>query len=158
MEKTSTGLNSCEFSYGGGADDAFGERFHVALRLGPRVWAACGGGGAGYVTLIGYSRAAEMMLSGEWVEAEEALKIGLVREIVPPDKLMTRAREYAHKLLQGAPMPQWCIKQLLIRSMNNPTNLQELMNLWSSDLWRSEDFKEGATSFVEKREPKFKGW
>ena len=40
----------------------------------------------------------KMMLSGEWVEAEEALEIGLVREIVPQEKLMSRAREYAQKV------------------------------------------------------------
>ena len=104
-------------------------------------------------SLIGVSRALEMMLSGEWVEAEEALKIGLVREVVPQDKLMSVARQYAHKLMQGAPLAQWALKQMVIDGMRNPTVRGDYHVLWNS-----EDFFEAANSFVEKREPKFKGW
>lgn len=103
-------------------------------------------------SLVGVSRALEMMLSGEWVEAEEALKIGLVREVVPQDQLMSTARKYAHKLMQGAPLAQWAIKRMVIDGMRNPTVRGDYQFLW-----KSEDFFEAANAFVEKREPKFKG-
>lgn len=103
-------------------------------------------------SLVGVSRAMEMMLSGEWVEAEEALKIGLVREVVPQDQLMSVARKYARKLMQGAPLAQWAIKKMVIDGMRNPTVRTDYQVLW-----KSEDFFEAANAFVEKRKPKFKG-
>ncbi len=107
--------------------------------------------------LIGLSRAMEMMLSGELMDAAEAQQIGLVRKVVPQDQLMAEAHKMAQKLMQGAPLAQMAIKQCVYKGMFDPYALPPFINQMEMTLWQSEDFIEGAKSFAEKREPHYKG-
>jgi crotonobetainyl-CoA hydratase len=107
--------------------------------------------------LVGFSRAIEMMLSGEWVEAEEALEIGLIRQIVPQESLMAESRIMAHKLMEGAPLAQQAIKQVAYRSMLDPSTFQDFWSRLDRALYHTEDHLEGARSFTEKRQPIWKG-
>jgi len=75
--------------------------------------------------IIGVSRALEMMLSGELVDAVEAEKIGLVKKIVPADKLMDEARTLAKKLMKGAPLAQQGIKRSVFKALRDPAGLAE---------------------------------
>jgi 2-(1,2-epoxy-1,2-dihydrophenyl)acetyl-CoA isomerase len=118
------------------------------------------GGAAGVMTLmylLGVSRALEMMLSGELIDAAEAEKIGLVSRVVPPEQLMDEARELAHKLMKAAPLAQQVIKRAVHKAMFDPAGLTEFMAPMQQVLWETEDHLEGARSFAEKREPVYKG-
>lgn len=107
--------------------------------------------------IIGLSRALEMMLSGELVDAREAERIGLVRKVVPQDKLMDEARAMAFKLMQGAPLAQVAIKRAVHKALYDPKEIKEFAASLLSLLFQTEDHKEGAKAFVERRESVFKG-
>ena len=118
------------------------------------------GGASGVMILthlIGISRALEMMLSGELIDAAEAERIGLVSRVVPQERLMDEAREVAHKLMQAAPLAQQVVKRSVYKAMFDPSGLAAYMAPMQQALFETEDHLEGARAFAEKREPVYKG-
>ena len=117
--------------------------------------------GAGPVLLpyiVGLSKALELMYSGEIIDAREAERIGLVSKVVPPEELMSAAKELAAKVTRGAPLALKGIKELTYCSMEWPVSIhrKETRERFQS-LSLTEDCKEGIRSFVEKRPPVWKG-
>jgi enoyl-CoA hydratase/carnithine racemase len=106
--------------------------------------------------LMGLGRALEFMLSGELMGGEEAAKVGLANKLVPPEELMNESRKMAQKLMQGAPLAQIAIKQLVRTSMFDPSNLTALQTALYQACSQTEDHMEAARAFTEKREAKFK--
>jgi len=106
--------------------------------------------------IMGLGRALEFMLSGELMDAEEAVRVGMANKMVPQEQLMDEAREMARKLMQGAPLAQLAIKRLVRTSMFEPTSLAALQTALYAACSQSEDHLEAAKAFTEKREAKFK--
>lgn len=107
--------------------------------------------------LIGISRALEMMLSGELMDATEAERVRLVSRVVPQERLMDEAREVADKLMKAAPLAQQAVKRSVYKAMFDPSGLAAFMAPMQQALFETEDHLEGAKSFAEKREPVYKG-
>jgi enoyl-CoA hydratase/carnithine racemase len=108
--------------------------------------------------IVGMSKALDLMYSGEIIDAREALRIGLVSQVVPPDRLMPAARELALKLMAGAPMSIKGIKELTYGSLQWPPDVHRLetgKRFRAST--QSEDGREGIRAFREKRPPVWKG-
>jgi len=108
--------------------------------------------------LVGYAKAAELIFSGEVVGAEEALRIGMVNKVVPHEELAQRTRDFAEGMAKNAPIPIAFAK----RGLQNFSkwDLPQALDYESYALEvckQSEDFLEGFSSFLEKREPVFKG-
>lgn len=108
--------------------------------------------------IVGMSKALELMYSGEIIDAQEALRIGLFSMVVPPDRLMAAAREMAQKLMAGAPVSVKGIKELTYGSLQWPP---EMHRIETGKRFRastqSEDGREGIRAFREKRPPVWKG-
>ncbi len=111
---------------------------------------------------IPYHIAMELLLTGRWFDAEEAHRWGLVNEILPAEQLMDRAWELARVLASGPPLVYAAIKEI-VRDAED-SKFQDAMNritqrqLRSVDvLYASEDQKEGARAFAEKRDPVWTG-
>ena len=106
--------------------------------------------------------AMELLLTGRWMEAEEARRWGLVNEVVPADRLLARAREIAALLAGGPPLVFAALKEVIRETAHLP--IQEAFDLVTKKrlptvrtLYESEDAKEGARAFAEKRAPVWRG-
>jgi crotonobetainyl-CoA hydratase len=111
---------------------------------------------------IPYHIAMDMLLTGRWMDAEEAHRWGFVNEIVAPAKLMERAWELARLLEGGPPLVYAAIKEIVRdaegRDFSSAMNKITKRQYRSVDvLYSSEDQLEGARAFAEKREPVWKG-
>ncbi|MFC1936930.1 enoyl-CoA hydratase/isomerase family protein [Chloroflexota bacterium] len=107
--------------------------------------------------LLGEARAAELLLTGRPIDAQEAYRIGLVNKVVPPDQLMSTAREWAEVICRAGPLAVRGAKQAMLRgsSMSLDEGLK-LENSLINYLFGTEDFIEGTTAFAEKRKPAYK--
>jgi enoyl-CoA hydratase len=108
--------------------------------------------------LVGLGIAKKLVLTGEIIDAREALRIGLVDEVVEHDMLMKRAMEIAEKIREKSPIAVRIAKRALnaARDMSLRDGLKYELSLFSL-LFSTEDAKEGMRAFLEKREPKFRG-
>ncbi len=108
--------------------------------------------------LIGATRAKEILLTGEFIDAEEAYRIGLVNRVVPVDALMEEARGLAGKLAAYPPLSVKYIKRAVNTGMQlDLTSALDYEAHISAMLGTSEDRIEGFMAFAEKRKPVFKG-
>lgn len=108
--------------------------------------------------LIGFGRAMEMVLTGEFVDGAEAYRIGLVNKVVPREELMETAKKLAEKLAAKAPLAIQYAKEAVNRSME--TGIYEGLaheSYLHALACASEDKKEGVAAFLEKRKPAFLG-
>jgi enoyl-CoA hydratase/carnithine racemase len=107
--------------------------------------------------IVGSAHAAELMYTGDVIDADEAERIGLVSRVVPHDQLLASSRGLARRIAANAP--------LAVRAMKDGLRLAgadlETIGAWVTgthrELFSSEDHREGAQAFLEKREPRFRG-
>ncbi|MEO5898860.1 MAG: enoyl-CoA hydratase/isomerase family protein [Ilumatobacteraceae bacterium] len=108
--------------------------------------------------LVGLSKAFELTLTGDLVDAEEALRIGLVSRVVPQESLLEQAQAMARKIAAGPPLAQQAVKRAMHKGFEMPWHaLGEYQQALGDVLWETADHMEGVNSFTEKREPRFTG-
>ena len=107
---------------------------------------------------VGTQRALEIIATARRVHAAEALALGLVLEVVPADQLVGRALEIAGQVAQNAPLGVAAAKRLVYMAHQDDMSRVDEMNFMIvQKLFLTEDGREGARSFLERREPKFSG-
>jgi enoyl-CoA hydratase len=108
--------------------------------------------------LVGLGRAMEMIITGDFIDAQEAHRIGLVNKVFSPEKLMDEAMKLAQKLASRPPLAVRYAKEAVNRSQEGDTAsgfaLESYLHALSCT---TEDKKEGVAAFLEKRKGKFKG-
>jgi E-phenylitaconyl-CoA hydratase len=116
-----------------------------------------GGGTIRMPRFIPRAVAAEILLTGNRINAAEALRVGLVSRVVPRDKLMDTAKEVANLIITRGPLGVRATKEAMIRgySMTLEEGL-ELEKQLATHIRTTEDFMEGARAFAQKRPPQYK--
>jgi len=107
---------------------------------------------------IGEKRARDLLLTGRIIEAAEAKEMGLINEIVAPEKLMDRAKELADILIAASPSSLTRAKRLLTTAAEASVDADlERAVLENARIRCTPDFQEGLASFLEKRKPVWRG-
>ena len=117
------------------------------------------GGGTWHLPrIVGLGRALELMLTGELVNAAEALRIGLANRVVPEAEVHARTHELAARIAKGPPLVHRAVKRAVYAGLDG--DLAAALDREATgqlELLRSRDFGEGVTAFLQKREPRFEG-
>jgi methylglutaconyl-CoA hydratase len=107
---------------------------------------------------VGEKQARDLLLTGRIVGADEAARMGLITEIVPAENLMTRARQLAALLMENSPASLRATKQLLTNHARAELDVQiESAVRENAAIRTTADFREGISSFLEKRKPVWTG-
>jgi enoyl-CoA hydratase/carnithine racemase len=98
------------------------------------------------------------MFTGDLIDAETALGLGVVNRVIPDDQLEVETYKFAKRLLQSAPLPLAAIKKVI--NMSGQLDLQATLSLETETqtvCMQTADYKEGVLAFKEKRDPVFTG-
>src|SRR5712675_2293691 len=107
---------------------------------------------------VGHKIARDLLMTARLFDAAEAHRYGLVNEIVPAENLMARARELANVLLENSPSSVQATKRLINGFIKDQLDIQVAAAVKDNARIRTTaDFKEGVTSFLEKRKPVWTG-
>lgn len=108
--------------------------------------------------VVGPAKAAELLFTGDVIDAGEALRIGLVSEVVTHEKLLARAQDLASRIAANPPLAVRALKDGLRRTAyGDPEEIGRWAIATIYRLMQTEDHREGVASFLEKRAPQFKG-
>jgi enoyl-CoA hydratase/carnithine racemase len=116
-------------------------------------------GGKGTIRLpriVPFGIAAEMLLSGDLITAQEAYRIGLANQVVPAADLMAAATKMAERFMDCAPLAVQNIKETLYKTMGMELK-DALVASFGANVSASDDAKEGTAAFAQKRKPVWKG-
>ncbi len=107
---------------------------------------------------VGEKQARDLLLTGRIISAEEAYRLGLANEVVTADELMERTRELAAGLLENSPASLLATKRLLKKYSSAELDQQIATAVEeNAEIRTTEDFREGVSSFLEKRKPRWTG-
>jgi enoyl-CoA hydratase len=115
------------------------------------------GGGVFLGTRIPLAIALEMALTGDPVDAARAAALGLVNQVVRPDEVLDAALALAARIAANGPLALEATKELVRLAVTDAERARERQNEWMPRIFGSDDAKEGATAFVEKRAPVWRG-
>ena len=108
--------------------------------------------------LVGYSRAYEIAIEGDRIPAERCLELGLTNKVVPAEQLMTISLAWARKLAErptiALGLTKYAMQRAQFQDLNSSIELEARLQMQSVD---TQDFIEGVTAFIQKREPCFTG-
>lgn len=109
--------------------------------------------------MVGTARACELMFTGDFVDAHEAERLGIVNKVVPHDALMSECIALATRIASGPPMTIAATKAAIYKGAAEVDLTRQLdLELYLQAIMvRTEDFKEAITAYMEKREPEFTG-
>ena len=153
------------FALGGGLELALACTLRIAsekARMGlpeVKIGIIPGAGGTQRLPrLIGKGIAAEIILTGEMIDAQTAYRIGLVNRVVPHEELMKAAEELANKIIANGPIAVSLAKDAIEIGKDLPLNAAiQYAQKNCITCFATEDMKEGTQAFIEKRSPQFRG-
>jgi enoyl-CoA hydratase len=153
------------FALGGGTEIALACTIRIAAehaRIGQpevKLGLICGYGGSQRLPrLVGRGRAMELLLTGEPIDAAEALRIGLVNRVAKKEELLAQAEALARKILAVGPVAVRYMMEAADRGLDLPLEQALLLEAdYFSRCFETEDMREGTRAFLEKRAPKFRG-
>jgi len=153
------------YALGGGFELALGCDFRIAsnrAELGlPEIKLGLMPGGGGTQRLpriVGEAKAKEIIMFGERLKSEDALRIGLVNWVVPPEKLDEEAKNIAQKLAEAPPIAIMTIKNVIRLTRHGLIEEGQTFEAMSfASLFATRDAAEGVSAFLNKRKPSFIG-
>jgi enoyl-CoA hydratase len=109
--------------------------------------------------MVGLGLASLMVFTGDTIDAKEAARMGIADKIVPHADLMKETKEVANKIANMAPLAVSLAKKALHQGLIEPNMASHMSyEIYANALLaNTDDFKEGVASFLEKREPNFRG-
>src|SRR5262249_6055773 len=117
-----------------------------------------GGGTFHLPRVVGLGRALDLLLTGDVVEADEALRLGLVTRMLAPERATEEALAFAQRIAAGPPRVQAWIKRAVYGALDGTLDdALAVEKRGQLELLGTRDFLEGVSAFLEKREPRFSG-